>query len=140
MGANDSLYDENTRLREGLTAREARIAELEAEVAGEKHWRGINEQVLEDVKVALRRPGTDLSYIEWARICRDAYDQLAARPTADEVCEAVGRRLNPFQSVAAKSACGAIRDIFAKAAESKPAIPFKPGSGLQAGLESEDAP
>ena len=39
-----------------------------------------SSQVLEDIKVALRRPGTDRSYVEWAKECRDSMDR---KPSGD---------------------------------------------------------
>jgi len=35
-----------------------------------------SQDVLERIKVALRIPGTDRNYVEWASECRDAYDDL----------------------------------------------------------------
>lgn len=63
-------YDRYVAARQERDALAARLAEAEK-------WRDINQEIVEKLKVALRRPGTECSYVEWAAECRSAVDRLA---------------------------------------------------------------
>jgi len=69
--AYQDAVDLTEHLRGELTA-------AKAELAYATHWKEINERVLEDIKVALRMPGTG-SYVEYARDIRNEVDDLRAR-------------------------------------------------------------
>ena len=53
-----------------------KIAALESALAKAEHWLGIERDVSDRLKMALRMPGTG-NYVEWAKECRNAVDALA---------------------------------------------------------------
>lgn len=102
------LEAELARLKEQLKAAADFPQLLDAcrEIARLRHERNLHVELSESLKLALRMPGTG-NYIEWARECRAAVDELA-RLRADlqglhklqrllyEIQEAIGGKPGPY--------------------------------------------